>query len=61
MLTVDQVSLLERDNIVSDAAVSEKRTLTGLGITPRSYESVVPGYLYRFRKHGQFERQDMKV
>jgi NADH dehydrogenase len=56
LLTVDQVNLLETDNIVSESAISEGRTLAGLGIVPTAYESVVPGYLYRFRKHGQFER-----
>jgi len=32
----------------------EGRTLEGLGITPRSIESIVPSYLYRYRKAGQF-------
>lgn len=56
MLTVDQVRLLETDNVVSALAQAEKRTLAGLGISPATIESVVPSYLYRFRKHGQFER-----
>jgi NADH dehydrogenase len=56
MLTVDQVTLLESDNVVSDAAAREGRCLEGLGITPTSIEAVVPSYLYRFRKAGQFER-----
>lgn len=56
VLTVDQVTLLERDNVVSAAALTEGRDLAGLGITPASIEAIVPGYLYRFRKHGQFER-----
>lgn len=56
MLTIDQVRMLETDNVVSQLAESEKRTLAGLGIRPTTIESVVPGYLYRFRKHGQFER-----
>jgi NADH dehydrogenase len=56
MLTVDQVRLLENDNVVSALAQAEKRTLAGLGISPATIESVVPSYLYRFRKHGQFER-----
>lgn len=60
MLTVDQVTMLETDNIVSNAAIAEARTLAGLGITPQAYEAIVPGYLYRFRKHGQFERVDVK-
>ncbi len=56
LLTVDQVNLLEQDNVVSDAAKAEGRTLEALGITPTAYESVVPSYLYRFREHGQFEK-----
>lgn len=56
LLTVDQVNLLESDNVVSAAAEREARTLAALGVTPTAYESVVPSYLYRFRKHGQFER-----
>jgi NADH dehydrogenase len=54
-MTRDQVTLLKSDNIVSEAAVAEGRTLSGLGITPRSIEAIVPGYLWRFRKSGQFE------
>jgi uncharacterized protein YbjT (DUF2867 family) len=54
--TRDQVKLLGFDNVVSDAAIAEGRTLQGLGIEPRAIESVVPSYLYRFRKHGQFDR-----
>jgi NADH dehydrogenase len=56
LLTVDQVTLLEKDNVVSDAAKHEGRTLAGLGITPTSYEAIVPSYLYAYRKHGQFDR-----
>lgn len=54
LLTVDQVRLLERDNVVSAAAVAEGRTLEGLGITPKTLAAVLPTYLWRFRKGGQF-------
>ena len=54
LLTVDQVRLLERDNVVSAQAQSEGRTLEGLGIDPASFEAIVPSYLWRFRKAGQF-------
>ena len=57
-LTVDQVTLLETDNVVSDVATREGRTLEGLGVTPTTIEAIVPGYLYRFRPHGQFERAE---
>jgi uncharacterized protein YbjT (DUF2867 family) len=55
LLTRDQVALLESDNVVSDAAEKEGRTLEGLGIVPTSIEAVVPSYLWRFRKSGQFD------
>lgn len=56
MLTRDQVTLLERDNIVSEEANSAGLTLEGLGIKGETIGSVVPTYLYRFRKAGQFDR-----
>ncbi len=55
-LTRDQILLLERDNVVSKSAERENRTLKGLGIVPTSLEAVVPAYLWRFRKAGQFSR-----
>lgn len=54
-LTRDQVMLLESDNVVSAAAVAEGRSFEGLGITPVSVEAIVPSYLWRFRKTGQFD------
>jgi uncharacterized protein YbjT (DUF2867 family) len=53
-LTPDQVELLKTDNVVSEAAKAAGLTLEGLGITPDSMEAVVPQYLWRFRKTGQF-------
>jgi uncharacterized protein YbjT (DUF2867 family) len=53
-LTPDQVELLKRDNVVSDDARRDSRTLEGLGIVPESMAAVVPSYLWRFRKTGQF-------
>jgi uncharacterized protein YbjT (DUF2867 family) len=55
-LTPDQVTLLQSDNVVSDAAKSAGLTLEGLGITPDSMEAVVPQYLWRFRAAGQFQK-----
>jgi uncharacterized protein YbjT (DUF2867 family) len=54
LLTPDQVELLRRDNVVSEDATRERRTLEGLGVTPTLMEAVVPSYLQRFRKTGQF-------
>jgi NADH dehydrogenase len=55
-LTRDQVVLLQRDNVVSEAAAAEGRTLPGLGIAPTAMDAIVPSYLVRFRKRGQFDR-----
>ncbi len=54
-LTPDQVEMLKRDNVVSDAAVAEKRTFEGLGMEPEGIEAVVPPYLVRYSPAGQFE------
>jgi uncharacterized protein YbjT (DUF2867 family) len=53
----DQVELLKSDNIVSAEASAQGRTLQGLGVEPQSAEAIVPTYLYRFRKTGQFDAQ----
>ena len=55
LLTPDQVELLRGDNVVSEAASAEGRTLHGLGIEPTSMEAIVPSYLWRFRRTGQFK------
>jgi NADH dehydrogenase len=57
LLTTDQVKLLQHDNLVSAAAKHEGRTLQALGIEPVSMEAVVPTYLWRFRKAGQFSKR----
>ena len=57
VFTRDQVELLRHDNVVSAKAVAEGRTLAGLGLTPESVENIVPTYLYRYRKNGQFADQ----
>ncbi len=46
--TQDQLLLLQRDNVVSEGAL----TLESLGIVPRPIEAEVPGYLARFRLGG---------
>jgi len=53
-ITPDQVEMLRGDNVVSAAAPEQGRTLEALGIIPNSIASVVPDYLWRFRKTGQF-------
>lgn len=54
-LTPDQVELLKSDNVVSDSAKRAGLTLEGLGIQPESLQSIMPAYLWRFRKTGQFK------
>lgn len=54
LLTVDQVRLLEIDTVVSGG--EGLGTIADLGVenlTPTS--AVVPGYMTRFRKHGQYD------
>ncbi len=55
-LTPDQVELLRSDNVVSEAAKAAGLTLEGLGIVPDSLEAIMPQYLWRFRKTGQFSQ-----
>ena len=51
ILTLDQVRLLEQDNVVTEGAPG----LRDLGIVPVAAEAILPSYLWRFRKHGEFE------
>jgi NADH dehydrogenase len=55
VMTHDQAVMLETDNVVSDGAIREGRTLEGMGITPTTVEAIAPSYLVRFRKSGQFD------
>ncbi|MEO0800527.1 MAG: complex I NDUFA9 subunit family protein [Pseudomonadota bacterium] len=54
-LTVDQVRMLETDNVVSQAAVDEGRTLADVGVErATALGAIVPQYLERFQPRGQF-------
>jgi NADH dehydrogenase len=53
-ITPDQVEMLKHDTVVSAEAKRDGRTLEGLGIIPESIAAIVPTYLWRFRKAGQF-------
>lgn len=59
LLTVDQVTLLKTDNVVSAAAEKEGRTLAGIGIRPATLEAILPSYLWRFRETGQFTNPNL--
>ncbi|MGR3541026.1 MAG: complex I NDUFA9 subunit family protein [Hasllibacter sp.] len=54
-ITSDQVANLRRDNVVGDGAM----TFADLGIEPTAMEAILPDYLWRFRKGGEYaEIQD---
>jgi NADH dehydrogenase len=50
LLTSDQVTLLQSDNIVSADALG----LADLGVEPTAMEAIIATYLYRYRPGGQF-------
>ncbi len=41
-----------------EAAKAEGRTLEGLGIRPTALGAVLPSYLWRYRKAGQFSKPE---
>jgi NADH dehydrogenase len=55
-ITSDQAALLKSDNVCSGTNPG----LDDLGLTPTSLEAVLPTYLYRFRKGGQYADQDAR-
>ena len=50
LVTSDQVELLRSDNVVTPGMPG----LADLGIVPVPLESIIPTYLYRYRKGGQY-------
>ncbi|MEL6751133.1 MAG: complex I NDUFA9 subunit family protein [Pseudomonadota bacterium] len=54
-LTPGQVEMLRSDNIVSDEMKNAGQTFAGMDVVPRGLDGILPTYLVRFRKHGQFE------
>ena len=49
-ITTDQIAVLSADNVVTDGAPG----LADLGVTPQALEPIIPTYLYRYRKGGQY-------
>ncbi|HEY1929169.1 MAG TPA: complex I NDUFA9 subunit family protein [Caulobacteraceae bacterium] len=49
-LTTDQVALLRSDNVVAAGALG----LRDLGVEPNALEAIIPSYLYRYRRGGQY-------
>ena len=56
-ITTDQVELLRTDNVVSGQCPG----LAELGVQATALEPILPTYLYRFRKGGQFADIEAKV
>jgi uncharacterized protein YbjT (DUF2867 family) len=50
VLTRDQVASLRTDNVVARGA----KGLSDLGVTPTALEAILPSYLWRYRKGGQY-------
>lgn len=57
LVTGEQITLMQIDNVVSAEAAKDKRTLAGMGIVPRPLDAVLPSYIWRFSPNGQFDRQ----
>ena len=56
-VTRDEVKCLEHSNVVSQVAIDQERTFAGLGIErPNAMPTIVPIYLQRFHRRGQFAR-----
>lgn len=56
-ITSDQVLLLKTDNVAS----GQYPGLADLGVEPTALEGVLPTYLYRYRKGGQYADQDERA
>ncbi len=53
-ITRDQIKLLKHDNVVRAGGDENIGVLADLGVSPRTVEAIVPTFLVRFRKYGQF-------
>ncbi len=57
VLTSDQAKLLRRDNVVSGRFPG----LQDLGVQPTAVEPILPSYLWRYRRGGQFAQDPIDV
>lgn len=55
MLTRDQLIQLKSDNVVAEGA----KTLADLGVQAETVDSIVPSYLGRYRRYGQFHEREV--
>ena len=53
-ITRDQIEMLKSDNVVGAGGEAGVKTFDDLGISPTSVEAILPDYMVRFRKYGQF-------
>jgi NADH dehydrogenase len=53
-VTSDQVELLKSDNVADPNLPG----LADLGVTPTAIDAIVPTYLWRFRRGGQFAQSE---
>jgi len=51
-LTLDQVRLLARDNVVSTG----EKGFAALGIEPETPEAIIESYLFAYRPYGQYTK-----
>lgn len=59
-LTRDQVTLLKVDNVVGETG-EDFGTIEDFGVDRESIESIVPSYLERYRKGGQFAEENERA
>lgn len=57
LLTGDQVRQLKVDNVVSQAAIDENRTIDSFGVKPTSLAAILPTYLSQYRPRGAYDRR----
>ena len=57
LLTPDQVEMLRIDNVVSEAAKARWPHAAKASASAGAMEAIVPAYLWRFRKTGQFRNR----
>ncbi len=56
LVTVDQITQLETDNVVCEQAIKQKRDIKSLGIKLTTMQAILPTYMWRFRKDGEFKK-----
>lgn len=53
-ITRDQIVLLKKDNVAGLSGEPDVGAIGDLGIAPKTVESILPGYMVRFRRQGEF-------